>query len=335
MAELALSVPKVECIESNETYGRFVAEPLERGFAITLGNCLRRVLIGSLTGAAVVYVEIGGIDHEFSTIPHAKEDALDFLLNIKGIRIRPLAQRPGKLSLEIAGEGEFTAADIKSSADFEIINRDHHLITTDSSKAKLNVEFHVELGRGYLPARSSDGLAVGVIPMDAIFTPVRKVNYTVEASGSAEGSSQEKLVLEVWTDGTISPIEAVTKSAVILIDQISCFRQLAESIPVDGEELSWQRLIPPEQYNMPLSQLEFSTHTYNSLRRGNITILGQLLERRTTEGLSSLAGFGAKSQEEVETVIASLNLPLVPEAKKTTKKRARTKVSAEAEKTEE
>ncbi len=168
-------------------------------------------LIGSLTGAAVVSVEINGISHEFSTIPHAKEDALDFLLNIKGIRIRPLAQRPGKLTLEIAGEGEFTAADIKTSADFEIINRDHHLITTDSSKAKMNVELNVELGRGYLPARSSDGLAVGVIPMDAIFTPVRKVNYTVEASGSAEGSSQEKLVLEVWTDGTISPIEAVSQ----------------------------------------------------------------------------------------------------------------------------
>jgi DNA-directed RNA polymerase subunit alpha len=336
LAELAISVPKVECVESNETYGRFVAEPLERGFAITLGNCLRRVLISSLTGAAVVSVEISGISHEFSTIPHAKEDALDFLLNIKGIRIRPRGQRPGKLTLEIAGEGEFTAADIKSTADFEIINPDQYLITTDSPKAKMNVELNIELGRGYLQARSSDGLAVGVIPIDAIFAPVRKVNYSVEAAGSAEGSSQEKMVLEVWTDGTISPIEAVSQSAVILIEQISSFRQLAEAIPAGGEEFSWQRLIPPEQYNMALDQLNFSTHTYNSLRRGNVTILGQLLERRSTEGLSSLAGFGAKSQEEVETVIAGLNLPSVPEAKKATKKRARTKASAEEEeKTEE
>lgn len=331
MVGLGLSVPKVECIESNETYGRFVAEPFEKSFGTTLGNSLRRVLLNSLTGAAVTSVEISGIHHEFSTIPHAKEDTLDFLLNIKAIRIRSLSQRTGKMTLEIAGEGEVTAADIKPSADFEIINPDLHLISMNSSKAKLSIELNVEMGRGYLPARSSDGLPVGVIPIDAVFTPIRRVNYSIESSGAGEGSSQERLVLEVWTDGTISPTEAVSQSAAILMDQIASFRQLAKVLTEEGAELSWQRLIPPEQYDMQLDQLNLSTHTYNSLRRGGITTMGQLLERRTSEGLSSLAGFGAKSQEEVEVALNSLNLPEIPEGKKPAKKRARTKASKEKE----
>lgn len=331
MVGLGLSVPKVECIESNETYGRFVAEPFEKSFGTTLGNSLRRVLLNSLTGAAVTSVEISGIHHEFSTIPHAKEDTLDFLLNIKAIRIRSLSQRTGKMTLEIAGEGEVTAADIKPSADFEIINPDLHLISMNSSKAKLSVELNVEMGRGYLPARSSDGLPVGVIPIDAVFTPIRRVNYSIESSGAGEGSSQERLVLEVWTDGTTSPTEAVSQSAAILMDQIASFRQLAKVLTEEGAELSWQRLIPPEQYDMQLDQLNLSTHTYNSLRRGGITTMGQLLERRTSEGLSSLAGFGAKSQEEVEVALKSLNLPEIPEGKKPAKKRARTKASKEKE----
>ncbi len=331
MSGLSLLVPNVECVESNENYGRFVAEPLEKGFGITLGNSLRRVLLGSLTGAAVTSIEISGVHHEFSTIPYAKEDTLDFLLNIKALRIRPLSQRSGKMSLEIAGEGEFSAADIKTSADFEIVNPDLHLISLDSSKAKLSVELNVELGRGYLPARSSDGLPIGVVPIDAVFTPVRKVNYTVEASGSAEGSNQERLVLEVWTDGTISPTEAVSQSAAILIDQVSSFRQLAKALTEEGAELSWQRLIPPEQYEMPLDQLNLSTHTYNSLRRGGITTLGQLLERKTTEGLSSLAGFGAKSQEEIDVALKNLNLPVIPDEKKPAKKKGRAKAEADKE----
>ena len=331
MAGLGLSVPKVECLESNETYGRFIAEPLEKGLGATLGNSLRRVLLSSLAGAAVTSIEISGIYHEFSTIPHAKEDTLDFTLNIKAIRIRPLSQRSGKMSLEIVGEGEVTAADIKPSADFEIVNPDLHLISMDSSKAKLNAELNVEIGRGYLPARSSEGLPVGVVPIDAVFTPIRRVNYAVESSGAGEGSSQEKLVLEVWTDGTISPIEALSQSAAILIDQVAAFRQLAKALTEEGGEVSWQRLIPPEQYDMQLDQLNLSTHTYNSLRRGGITAFGQLLERRTTEGLSSLAGFGAKSQEEVESALKSLNLPTIPEAEKPTKKRARGKEGKEKE----
>jgi DNA-directed RNA polymerase subunit alpha len=329
-----LVLPKVECVETNENYGRFVAEPVEKGFGVTLGNALRRVLLSSLPGAAVVSVQIEGIQHEFSTIPHAKEDTLDFLLNMKAIRIRPLAQRPGKLTIDIKGPCDVTAGDIITTADFEVINKDLHLISLDSAKAKLNAELNVDLGRGYVPAGHSDGLVIGVIPIDAVFTPVRKVNYTIEPSTSEEYTGKEKIVLEVWTDGTLTPTEAVSQSATIIIDQFTCFHELAKTLVEEGEEPSWQRLLPPEQYDMAVDQLGLSTHTYNSLRRGGVTTLGQLLEK-TNEGLSSLAGFGAKSQEEVEVALKALKLPVeIPDMKKTAKK-AKSKASSEEEEKED
>lgn len=320
---VSLALPKVECVESTEIYGRFVADPLEKGFGVTMGNGLRRVLLSSLPGAAITWVMIEGIQHEFSTIPHVKEDTIDFLLNVKEIRLRHLAQRSGKLRLEVEGEGQVCAGDIKSSADFEIVNPELHLAMLDSPKAKLSVEFNVDVGRGYVPAGSGDGLPIGAIPIDAIFTPVRKVNYSVEPSSLREGSNQEKLILEVWTDGTLSPIEAVTQSAYILIEQTGCFRELARAVTQEGAEVSWQRLLPPEQYLMPLDQLNLSTHTYNSLRRGGVTTLGQILERGI-DSLCALAGFGAKSKEEVETALEKLDLPFTSksEEKKEKKKRA-------------
>lgn len=332
MAGLAL--PKVECVESTETYGRFVAEPVEKGFGVTLGNALRRVLLSSLPGAAVTWVMIESVQHEFSTIPHVKEDTIDFLLNVKALRLRHLAQRAGKLRLEAEGEGQVKAGDIKPSSDFEIVNPDLYLATLDAPEGKLDVEFNVEIGRGYVPASSSDSLPIGAIPIDAIFTPVRKVNYSVESSSLREGSNQEKLILEVWTDGSISPIEAVSQSAAILIEQFGCFRELAKAITQEGAEIVWQRLIPPEQYLMPLDQLNLSTHTYNSLRRGGVTTLGQILEKGL-DGLCALAGFGAKSREEVETALKRLDLPFIPESKdKKEKKAARSAASKQGEDTE-
>ena len=333
MAGLAL--PKVECVEGTETYGRFVAEPVEKGFGVTLGNALRRVLLSSLPGAAVTWAMIEGVQHEFSTIPHVKEDTIDFLLNVKAIRLRHLAQRSGKLRLEAEGEGQVRAGDIKPSADFEIVNPELYLATLDAPEARLDVEFNVEIGRGYVPASSSDSLPIGAIPIDAIFTPLRKVNYSVEPSSRREGSNQEKLILEVWTDGSISPIEVVSQSAAILIEQFGCFRELAKAITQEGAEIVWQRLIPPEQYLMPLDQLNLSTHTYNSLRRGGVTTLGQILEKGL-DGLCALAGFGAKSREEVETALKRLDLPFIPEAKdKKEKKASRSAASKKGEDTED
>ncbi len=333
MAGLAL--PKVECVEGTEIYGRFSAEPVEKGFGVTLGNSLRRVLLSSLPGAAITWVMIEGVQHEFSTIPHVKEDTIDFLLNVKGIRLRHLAQRSGKMRLEVGGEGQVCAGDIKPSADFEIVNPELYLATLDSPKAKLSIEFNVEIGRGYVPASSSDSLPIGTIPIDAIFTPVRKVNFLVEPSSLREGSNQEKLILEVWTDGSVSPIEAVSQSASILIEQFGCFRELARAITQEGAEVAWQRLIPPEQYLMPLDQLNLSTHTYNSLRRGGVTTLGQILERGL-DGLCGLAGFGAKSREEVEAALKRLDLPFIPEAKeKKEKKRVSRALASEKDESAE
>jgi DNA-directed RNA polymerase subunit alpha len=325
-----LALPKVECTEGTETYGRFVAEPVEKGFGVTLGNALRRVLLSSLPGAAITWAMIEGVQHEFSTIPHVKEDCIDFLLNVKAIRLRHLAQRSGKLRLEYSGEGQVRAGNIGPSADFEIVNPDLYLATLDSPDAKLDVEFNVEIGRGYVPASSSDSLPIGAIPIDAIFTPVRKVNYSVEPSSLREGSNQEKLILEVWTDGTVSPIEAVSQSASVLIEQFGCFRELAKAITQEGAEIAWQRLIPPEQYLMPLDQLNLSTHTYNSLRRGGVTTLGQILEKGL-DGLCALAGFGAKSREEVEAALKQLDLPFIPEAKEKKEKKRASKASASEE----
>jgi len=322
-----LALPKVECVEGTEIYGRFSAEPVEKGFGVTLGNSLRRVLLSSLPGAAITWVMIEGVQHEFSTIPHVKEDTIDFLLNVKGIRLRHLAQRSGKMRLEVEREGQVCAGDIKPSADFEIVNPELYLATLDSPEAKLSIEFNVEIGRGYVPASSSDSLPIGTIPIDAIFTPVRKVNFLVEPSSLREGSNQEKLILEVWTDGSVSPIEAVSQSASILIEQFGCFRELARAITPEGAEVAWQRLIPPEQYLMPLDQLNLSTHTYNSLRRGGVTTLGQILERGL-DGLCGLAGFGAKSREEVEAALKRLDLPFIPEAKEKKEKKMASKASA-------
>jgi DNA-directed RNA polymerase subunit alpha len=300
---------------------------VEKGFGVTLGNALRRVLLSSLPGAAVTWAMIESVQHEFSTIPHVKEDTIDFLLNVKAIRLRHLAQRSGKLRLEAEGEGQVRAGDIKPSADFEIVNPELYLATLDAPEARLDVEFNVEIGRGYVPASSSDSLPIGAIPIDAIFTPLRKVNYSVEPSSLREGSNQEKLILEVWTDGSISPIEAVSQSAAILIEQFGCFRELAKVITQEGAEIVWQRLIPPEQYLMPLDQLNLSTHTYNSLRRGGVTTLGQILEK-SLDGLCALAGFGAKSREEVEVALKRLDLPFIPEAKEKKEKKKASKATA-------
>jgi DNA-directed RNA polymerase subunit alpha len=264
------------------------------------------VLLSSLPGAAVTWVKIEGIQHEFSPIPHVKEDAMEFLLNVRQLRLCPLSRQPGQLLLEVKGEGKVSAADIKPSADFRIANPELYLVSLDSSKARLCVELNVELGRGYMPAKSGDGLPVGALPVDAIFTPVRKVNFSVESIKPGQEGSLEKLILEIWTDSTIFPWEALSQSANILVNQFSSFRDF---------EVPMARALPmsPEQYDTPLEELNLSTRSYNSLKRAGIFTLGQLLEKGK-EGLPPLPGLGAKSRAEVEELMAKLGSP-VPEKK--------------------
>jgi DNA-directed RNA polymerase subunit alpha len=301
--------PKVECVKSHGNYARLVVEPLERGFGITLGNTLRRVLLGSLLGAAVNWIKIGGIKHEFSTIPHVKEDATQFLLNVKALRLRPLMKQEGKLFLEVEGEREVRAGDIKPSADFEVANPELHLATLDSEEAKLAVEFNVALGKGYVPGVYQDGLAIGIIPVDAIFTPMRKVNYSIEPAKHTEHNDYEKLVIDVWTDGTISPVEAVSQSAQILADQFSILATLGVAPAGELEKQSAATTVPTEYYEMPLERLGLSPRVFNCLRRNKINKVGQVLEM-TEEELLSLKKLGRKSVQELQERLSDMGLTL-------------------------
>ncbi len=307
-----LAIPSIECVESKDNFGRFVAEPMVRGFGITLGNALRRVLLSYLPGAAVTQVKIEGIQHEFSAIPYVKEDTTDFLLNVKSLRLKSLSGQPGKLTLEVKGEGQVCAADIKPSTDFEVVNPELYLATLDSDEARLYVEFDVELGEGYRQAEPSDNLPIGVIPVDAIFTPIRKVNFTVEPIHIGREISRERLCIEVWTDGTISPVDAISRSASTLVEQLSPFVDYARVSLMKAEEQLISLPISDEQYNIPVDQLNLSVRTMNCLRRGGITTVGELISRGE-KGLLSLRNFGHKSKQEIEECLNVLGLSLTPQ----------------------
>jgi len=314
---IKLPIPSAKCIETVNNYGKFLAEPLEPGYGITLGNALRRVLLSSLPGAAVTWVRIDGVQHEFSPLPHIKEDVIEFLLNVKQIRFRPLSYQPGMLFLDAAGEGKVYAGNIEPSADFQIADPELYLATLDSPEAKLRVEFNIELGRGYLPAGPAKNLPVGALSVDSIFTPVYKVNFSDETINPGREGSPERLILEVWTDGTISPSEAVSQTGAILIAQFSPFKEL---IPLEEREAKPVIGLPSSvEFDVSIGKLGLSTRSCNSLSRAGILTLGQLIEKNK-EGLPPLPGLGAKSQKELDTLLASLGFP-VKEKKKKREKR--------------
>jgi DNA-directed RNA polymerase subunit alpha len=323
-----LLVPNIECTEQADNYGRFVAEPLEKGFGITLGNSLRRVLLGYLPGAAVTQVRIEGVQHEFTVIPNAKEDVMEFLLNVKELRLKPLSERGGTLILEVEGEGRVCAADIRPSADFELTNPELCLITLNTPDSRLYVEMDVELGTGFQTAESTDNTPVGTIPVDAIFTPIRKVNYTVEPTHIGRETSRERLKLDVWTDGTTSPVDAVSRAAGILIEQLTPFLEYVKISQMKAEERLIRLSIPDEKYNMPVEQLDLSVRTMNCLRRSNITTVGELIGKGTKE-LLKLRNFGQKSYQEIEDRLASIGLSLNPKVEQETEEEEEKKKAAE------
>ncbi len=326
-----LLVPKIECTEQVENFGRFVAEPLEKGFGMTLGNSLRRVLLGYLPGAAVTQVRIDGVQHEFTVIPHAKEDVIEFLLNVKEIRLKPLSDHGGTLILEKDGEGRVCASDIKPSTDFEITNPDLCLITLNSSRAKLYVELDVELGAGFRSAESTDNMPVGTIPVDAIFTPIRKVNYKVEPMHFGRETSREKLLVDIWTDGTIMPIDAVSNAANILIEQLMPFVEYVKISQMKDEERLIRLSIPDEKYNMPVDQLDLSVRTMNCLRRSSIATVGELIAKGPKE-LLKLRNFGQKSYQEIEDRLSTIGLSLNPKTEEPAEEVEETKPKAKGKK---
>ncbi len=296
--------PQIKVIQAGDTYGKFVIEPLERGYGISIGNPMRRMLLSSIEGAAITWVKIDGVLHEYSSLSHMKEEVMEFLLNVKGIRIRSITGRPGKMRLEISGEGRVCAGDIATSADFEIVNPEHHLATLDSEDANLSVEFNVEHGKGYQPVSQGDGTSgpvAGVMPVDAIFNSVKKVNYTIERTRVGHITDYERLILDVWTDGTITPVEALKKSSQVLVSHFFLFNNLGHEIKVgtDRPPIS----VSPEVYQTPIEKLELSPRTLNCLKRAHITKVGQVLEM-SNEELTNIRNFGDKSLEEL---LAKLN----------------------------
>ena len=301
-----LLTPEIKTLEAGETYGKFAIEPLERGYGITIGNPMRRMLLSSIEGTAITWVKIDGILHEYSSIPHMKEEVIEFLLNVKAIRIRAITDRPGKMRLEITGEGRVCAGDIATSADFEIINPDLHLATLDSEDAKLSIEFNVDHGKGYQPVAQGDGLPgplMGVLPVDAIFNPVRKVNYAVERTRVGHITDYERLILEMWTDGTITPVEALKKSSEVLVTHFFLFSNLGHEARVDRPSI----MISPEIYQTPIEKLELSPRTLNCLKRAHLSKVGQVLEMSNSE-LLKIRNFGERSLQEILAKLSSQDM---------------------------
>ena len=301
-----VSVPKpeVRTLESSDTYGKIAVEPLQRGYGITVGNPLRRILLSSIKGSAITWVKIDGVVHEYAVIPSVKEEVMELLLNFKRIRVHSKSDRAGKMRLEVSGEGQVCAGDVATSDDFQIVNPELHLATLDSDQAALSVEFNIERGVGYQVAVKGDGgagLPVGVLPVDAIFNPVRKVSYGIERTRVGHMTDYERLVLEIWTDGTITPREAVQEAAEGLVTHFFLLTNLSseEGTGVERAALA----VPPEVYQTPIEKLGLSSRTLNCLKRAHIGKVGEVLEMSSNE-LLKIRNFGEKSLDELHQKLA-------------------------------
>ena len=309
---IEIEKPRIECVEvpSDDSYGKFIVEPLERGYGTTLGNSLRRVLLSSLPGTAVASVKIAGVQHEFSTIPGVKEDVTEIVLNIKGIIVKLHSEGPKTIYIEASGEGEVTAGDIKADAEVEILNPELHIASLGPD-ASLSMEMFVDHGRGYVVAEKNKSAQqiIGTIPVDSIFSPVLKVNYAVENTRVGNKTDYDKLTIEVWTDKTISPRDAVSLGAKILCDHFTLFTDLSESIGSEStvkEKVETQR---DKVLEMTIEELDLSVRSFNCLKRANINTVEDLIEK-TQDEMIKVRNLGRKSLEEVEHKLAMMGLSL-------------------------
>lgn len=301
---------RLECeLETlTSTYGKFVAEPLERGFGQTLGNSLRRVLLSSIEGSAVTTVRIAGVYHEFSTIPGVKEDVTDLILNLKALRFKMAVEGPKTLHLKVAGPGEVRAAQVVTDADVEVLNPDLYITTLDKD-GKLEMEIEVARGRGYVPAERNkrENQPVDVIAVDSVFSPIVRVNYHVEDTRVGHATDYNKLIIEVWTDGSILPQEAVIQAARILRDHLSIFIALDEE-PEEPErivDVEKERLV--EYLGRSVDELELSVRSANCLKNSNIQYLWQLVQKTEAEMLKT-KNFGRKSLNEIKEILSGMHL---------------------------
>lgn len=299
LSEMNLVLPKVETEASAQGYGRFSIGPLESGYGITLGNALRRVLLASLPGAAVTSLRVSGIHHEFSSIPHVREDMTALILNVKQLRVKLFNNESARLRAEIKGEGILTAGDLECPPNVEIVNPDLPLLVADSPEAELDIELVVEAGRSYSPAEERGKLPIGEIPIDAIFSPVRRASYTVERARIGQVTDYDRLVLEVTTDGTASPHDALSEAARILVQHFTLVSGVTEEEPEAEEEE--ESAIPARIYETPIEELELTVRAYNCLKRAGITQVGEILEKlqKGDEEILAIRNFGQKSLDEL------------------------------------
>jgi DNA-directed RNA polymerase subunit alpha len=305
-------LPKIEVEASSQNYGHFVISPLESGYGITLGNALRRVLLSSLPGAAIASIRLSGIHHEFSAVPHVREDMTRLILNVKQIRLRSRTEDPVRIHVEISSEGPVTAGDIVCPPDVEIVNPDQYLLTADSNDVDLDIEMEVRVGRGYSPAEERGRLPLGEIPVDAIYSPVRKAAYRVERTRIGQQTDYDKLNLEIWTDGTLSPDDALRRAANILVSHLTLLAG-AETVVVEKKE-EVSEGIPARVYEAPIEELELTVRAYNCLKRAGITKVGEILKRmeKGEDEMLAIRNFGKKSLDELVEKLRDKNYLTVP-----------------------
>ena len=311
---IEIEKPKIEILEISEDnrYGKFVVEPLERGYGITIGNALRRILLSSLPGAAVKSIKIDGVLHEFSTIPGVKEDVTELMLSLKELSIKIDGEGNRTLKIQANGEGVIKGSDIICPPDVEILSKDLHIATLDKD-ANLNMEIHIGKGRGYVPAETNktEDMPIGVIPVDSIYTPVEKVSYRIENTRVGQITDYDKLILDVWTNGSINPQEGISLGAKILVEHLNLFINLTEhvgnvEIMVEKEEDKKEKVL-----EMTIEELDLSVRSYNCLKRAGINTVEDL-NCKSEEDMMKVRNLGKKSLEEVIQKLAELGLNLKP-----------------------
>jgi DNA-directed RNA polymerase subunit alpha len=309
---LEIEKPRLECVERAEdgSYGKFVIEPLERGYGTTLGNAMRRILLSSLPGAAATSIKIDGVLHEFSTVPNVKEDVVEIILNIKGLAIKVEGDVPKTAVIDVTGPAVVTGADVKSDGGVEIINKDHYIATV-SEGGRLYIELSINKGRGYVSAEKNKqpNQPIGVLPIDSIYTPIKRVNYTVENTRVGQVTDYDKLTLEIWTNGTITPDEAISLSAKILIEHFKLFLTLADhddSVEIMVEKVEDKK---DKVLEMTIEELDLSVRSYNCLKRAGINTVQELVQK-SEEDMMKVRNLGKKSLEEVEQKLKALGMSL-------------------------
>jgi DNA-directed RNA polymerase subunit alpha len=292
--------PEVRKLDTSANYGKFDIEPLDPGFGTTLGNTLRRVLLSSLWGAAVTSIQIDGVAHEFTAIPHVKEDVTEVILNLKKLRLKSNTEDPITLLLDVKGPAEVRASHIQATSDVEVINPDLYICTL-AAKGHLRMELNVERGKGYVPAERNkrEGQPIGVIPIDSIFSPVEKANFVVEKTRVGQSTDYDRLIIEVWTDGTMSPEEAVSHSAELFTQHLKLFVTIDLKIKQGEDDRRRETVGQNRLMDTPIEELDLSVRAFNCLKANEIQTVGQLLQKREEE-LLALRNFGRKSLDEIK-----------------------------------